>query len=74
MNKKIPYEEVIEYFGGVTSMADEISKTRWPITRNGIYFWDGIIPDGRTYQIESITDGHFSASEILERQEKMGAA
>ena len=76
MKKKIPYDEIVEYFGGVTNMANEISKTPWPITRNGIYFWDGIIPPGRTYQIEFITESHFRASDILEKQQHLleGAA
>lgn len=57
------YQEIIEHFEGVTNLAKALK-----IGRQAIYLWNGIIPEGRAYQIESLTKGKFTGLDILERQ------
>lgn len=51
------FHEVIEYFGGITPLAAELGVTTQAISQ-----WDEIFPEGRAYQIEVLSKGHFKAS------------
>ena len=67
--EKTPYQEVVYYFGSVQKLATALDTTR-----QAIYLWSGIIPEGRAYQIEVITEGELKASNILERQKCLKAS
>jgi DNA-binding transcriptional regulator YdaS (Cro superfamily) len=55
------YEQVIQRFGGHAQLAKRLG-----IKRQAVYKWDGKIPEGRAYQIESITQGEITAQSIIE--------
>jgi DNA-binding transcriptional regulator YdaS (Cro superfamily) len=58
--EKTVYQKVVDFFGNEASLARSLG-----MTPQGVYLWKGVIPQGRAYQIESITGGEIKAAEIL---------
>lgn len=52
--------KAIDHFGGVAGLAEALG-----VERQAIYMWRGKVPKLRAYQIESITEGQITASELL---------
>lgn len=54
------YERVLAHFGGVPGLAQALG-----ISRAAVYKWAGDIPPLRCYEIARLSDGEFSARELL---------
>lgn len=59
-SKKNEFQKVVDHFGGVDSLAKALG-----ITRQAIYMWAGTVPEGRAYQIETITNRKFTAVKLI---------
>lgn len=57
------FDQVIEHFGSEYELADALN-----ITRQAVQAWHGQIPELRTHQIETVTQGKLKASELPTRQ------
>lgn len=60
---KTIFQEIVNHFDGIPKMAKALG-----IRRQAIYLWNGVIPEGRAYQFESLTQGKFTGLQILARQ------
>ncbi len=54
-------QSVIEFFGGISSLAEQLG-----VTYQAIYRWKerNAIPPRRAIQIEQLTDGHFRREDL----------
>ena len=53
------FEDVIQYFGGIVGLARKLGVTTQAISQ-----WKGQIPEGRGYQVEVLSGGHFKAERL----------
>lgn len=51
--------DVIEFFGSASALASKLG-----ITKQAVSLWGEAIPEGRAWQIESITRGKLKASQM----------
>jgi len=53
------FADVINYFGGIAGLARKLGVTTQAISQ-----WKGKIPEGRGYQVEVLSGGHFKADRL----------
>lgn len=63
MKKKPAFDRVVAWFGGVPNLAKKTG-----LTHQAIYTWRKRFPEARAYQIEILTKGEITATEILKEQ------
>lgn len=61
------FQEIVEYFGGVTAMAKALDVTTQAISQ-----WDREIPESRAYQIEVLSKGKFRHDRLPVRSRSSG--
>lgn len=54
------YQELVEFFGNESRMAGALG-----IARQAVYKWNQIIPEGRAWQLQALTQGRFDAARYL---------
>jgi phenylalanyl-tRNA synthetase alpha subunit len=56
----VTFDEVLKHFGGT----HETLGAALGISREAVSMWKGEIPEGRAFQIEVLSGGHFKAADL----------